>query len=123
MKPSSLKLLSVLAVVAAPTAAFADYVCGVSAFPGSTTLPYRIRVTLSTGTSCTGTVSTLWFCEKGVGTSPSCAVDSLRFEKPELNALYGQLGRAADSQQLVYPSTTTCSDGSSGCGYSVDFKY
>lgn len=120
----SLKLLSVLAAVAVPTVASADYVCGVAQFPGNPSVPYRLRVTLSTGASCTGTVSTLWYCEKGVGTtSPSCAIDSLRFDKPELAALFGQLARAADSQQLVTPSTTSCGDGTVGCGYSVDFRY
>jgi hypothetical protein len=124
MKLATLKLLSILAVVAAPTAAFADYVCGVSAFPGNTSLPYRLRVTFSTSGSCTGTMSTLWFCEKGVGaTTSGCVGDSLRFGKPELAELFGQLARAADSQQVVYPSTSVCADASHGCGYTVDFRY
>ncbi|HZI15391.1 MAG TPA: hypothetical protein VE153_33775 [Myxococcus sp.] len=120
----SLKLLSVLAAVAVPTVASADYVCGVAQFPGNPSLPYRLRVTYSTGASCTGTTTMMWYCEKGVGTtSPSCAIDSLRFDKPELAALFGQLARAADSQQSVIYSTTSCGDGTVGCAYSVDFRY
>ena len=81
-------------------------------------------MTYSTGASCTGTTTMMWYCEKGVGTtSPSCAIDSLRFDKPELAALFGQLARAADSQQSVIYSTTSCGDGTVGCAYSVDFRY
>lgn len=124
MKPSAFKLLSVLAVVAVPAVASADYVCSVSAFPGSAYIPYRLRVTFSTGSNCSGTTSTLWFCEQGIGPTVNfCAVDSLRFQRPELTGLFGQLARAADSQQQVFRATTTCGDGSSGCGHSVDFWY
>lgn len=123
MKPSALKLLSVLAVVAVPTVASAEYVCSVAAFPGNGSSPYRLRVTFTTGASCTGTTTTQWYCEQGVGTQSTCALDTLRFQKPELTELFGQLSRAADSQQQVGRGTTTCMDGTLACGYYVEFYY
>lgn len=126
MKSSVLKLLSALAVLAVPTLASADYVCSVAQFPGNPTLAYRVRVVFSSSASCTGTTTTLWFCEKGVNSAQSsCVSDTLRFEKPELIEMYGQLVRAADSQQQVTRATSTCGDGSGSvtCGYYVDFSY
>jgi hypothetical protein len=111
-------LAALLFAVLAPASAFASYVCDATYFPGTS----RVRATLTSGASCTGTTTTLWFCES-TSTSTSCASSSAaRYQVPELVNLHAQLARAADSQQFVTPGTTTCVGGASGCGYYIIFK-
>lgn len=105
--------------VLAPASSFAAYVCDATYYPGLS----RVRAMLTTGTNCTGTTTTLWFCEP-TSTSTSCANgSSFRYQVPELVNLHDQLSRAADSQQIVFAGTTNCVGGGTGCGYYVNFRY
>jgi hypothetical protein len=100
----------------APASAFASYVCETGYFPS----PGRVRTTLTTDPNCVGTTTTLWFCE-ATNTSSLCA-SGLRYQVSELTNLHSQLARAADSQQVVFHGTTTCSNGAAGCGYYILFR-
>ena len=105
--------------VLAPASSFASYVCDATYYPGLA----RVRAFLTSGTNCSGTTQTLWFCEP-TSTSTSCANGSaFRYQVPELVNLHSQLARAADSQQSVFSGTTTCVGGASGCGYYINFRY
>ena len=117
-------LAALVAVALAPASAMAEYVCRANYFGHvPSTTPGRMKVRLSTGASCTGTIRTLWFCDNRFpgGAASVCAVDGLRYDREELLAIFQQVVRAADSQQVLFASTTTCADGTAGCGYAVDF--
>jgi hypothetical protein len=102
--------------LAAPTSAFASYVCQTEYFPGSNA---RIKLVTTDTASCGGTTKTYWICEP-TSTSTSCGV--LRYSVTELLNLQSSLVSAADSQQYIAPSTTSCTGGGTGCLYSVAFK-
>ena len=109
----------------APAAASADYVCSVRYFSsgGAPSVPARMRVVYGTSATCSGALTTLWYCHKDadVTTTYCASLFGGRYERDELLALYESLTRAADSGQSVWPSTTTCNGGAPGCGYAPFF--
>jgi hypothetical protein len=108
---------ALLFAVLAPAAAKADYVCETQYYPGSIA---RIRVLATSAANCTGTTRTFWICEP-TNTSTSCGV--LRYSVPELLNLQSNLVSAADTQQVVFPSLTTCSGTTSTtCLYTLAFR-
>jgi hypothetical protein len=98
-----------------PTRAFASYVCQTQYYPGANA---RIKLTITPSASCSGSTTTYWICEP-TSTSSSCGV--FRYTVDELLSLESSLTHAADTQQAIAVSTTTCSGGGSGCLYSVSF--
>jgi hypothetical protein len=115
-------LYAALAVMMLPAMAGAEYVCRAAYFPYvPNTAPGRMKVRFTSAPSCAGTSRTLWFCDDRFVTSGTTC--GTRYDSPELLALFQQVARAADSQQIVSAATITCSDGiTPGCGYYVDFS-
>jgi hypothetical protein len=108
---------ALLFAVLAPLTAKADYVCQAEYYPGSNA---RIKLVATSAANCTGTTRTFWVCEP-TNTGTFCGV--LRYSVPELLNLQSSLVSAADTQQYIAPSLTTCTGGASTtCLYSVAFK-
>jgi len=107
-----------------PISAYAFFVCDTVYFPDSGPgVPSRVRLTLSSGPSCSGTQLTVWFCEKAGTTSTFCASSSgFRYERSELLGLNALLAAAAHNQQDVTLHTTNCNGGATGCGAAVAFR-
>jgi hypothetical protein len=114
-------LFAAMAAALFPALAGAEYVCRATYFPYvENTVPGRLRVRLSASSSCTSTQA-IWFCDnRAVGDRATCA--DTRYEPAELLALFQQAARAADSRQIAFAGTTTCSNGASGCGYYLEFS-
>jgi hypothetical protein len=93
---------ALLFAVLVPAAAKADYVCETQYYPGSIA---RIKLMLTASANCTGATKTLWVCEP---TNPSTSCGVLRYSVPELLNLQSNLVSAADTQQVVLASWTTC---------------
>jgi hypothetical protein len=103
--------------LAAPTSGGAWYVCQTEYFPGSIA---RIKLVTTETANCGGATKTYWICEP-TNTSTSCGI--LRYSVPELLNLQSSLVGAADTQQAIFPSLTTCTNSSATtCLYSVAFK-
>lgn len=103
--------------LAAPTSAFASYVCQTEYFPGQLA---RIKLVTTETANCGGATKTYWICEP-TSTSTTCGI--LRYSVPELLNLQSGLLGAADTQQAIFPSTTTCTGSTATtCLYTVAFK-
>src|SRR5262245_27290894 len=120
-RPMTKRILTVALFLAllVPASAFASFVCDATYFPGS--LP-RVRTTLTSGASCTGTFTTLWFCDPTSASTACASSSSFRYTTAELINLHNQAARAADTQQSIVPGTTTCVGGASGCGAYLIFQ-
>jgi hypothetical protein len=99
-----------------PASAFAAYVCQTEYFPGSIA---RIKLVTTGTANCGGATTTYWICEP-TNTSTTCG--TLRYTVPELLSLQSSLVSAAKTQQVIFPSLTTCTGGTGNCLYSVAFK-
>jgi hypothetical protein len=111
-----LKPAALLLALAAPSSAFASYVCQTEYFPGSIA---RIKLVTTASANCGGATTTYWLCEP-TNTSTTCGV--LRYTVPELLNLQSSLVSAAKTQQVIFPSVTTCTGGTGNCLYTVAFK-
>jgi len=105
--------------VLAPASAFASFVCGMTYFPGSQP---RVRLSITSGTDCTGSVANLWFCDPSSTATFCASTPEFRYTVPELLALSNVAARAAESQQAVFTVTTSCVGGTTGCGAYVVFN-